>query len=226
MTSGVYSIRNTENDNLYIGSSRDIESRWARHKRLLQSGNHHSRHLQNAWNCYGNDCFEFEIIETCDVDTLIEVEQKYIDDHSPVYNVSPTAGRTAGVVRTKAYRAKQSISQSGKVIPDETRKKISEGMKGKQNSLGTTRDVSQETKEKISQTLMGHSVSKKTRQKIGQKNNGYRHTEEAKRKIGAASVGNKYASRKHTEEEKKRRSESLREHYRRKKEDAERQSGN
>lgn len=206
--SGIYAIVNKINGNKYIGSSQDVYSRWARHVAKLNGNNHHSRHLQNAWNKYGKDGFDFIVVETCDKNHLIEIEQKYIDAENPVYNVSPTAGRVAGIIRSDEYRAKQSKAQKGKIISDETRRKISKGMMGVRNSLGTLRSTSDATKEKIRLKLLGHSVSKETREKLSKKNKGYKHTEEAKQRIGEAALGNKYASRTMSEEEKKMRSEN------------------
>lgn len=94
--SGVYEIRNTVNNKVYIGSSKDIYGRWQEHIYSLQKGNHHSGHLQNAWNKYGQDCFEFNIIEKCDPEDRYNVEQKYIDkiksyDEKFGYNIKKQA---------------------------------------------------------------------------------------------------------------------------------------
>jgi group I intron endonuclease len=187
MTTGIYEIVNKVNGNKYIGSSVNIEERIKRHFRLLVSGKHHSPHLQHAFGAYGENSFCTNVLELCDVDSLIIREQFYIDTQLPEYNVSPTAGRVSGIVRSESYRKKQSVSQSGKVIPKETRVRISAGMRGKKNSLGVKRELSEETKKKISNTLLGHSVSEETRVKISQKT--FRHTEEARRKISAAGMG-------------------------------------
>ena len=218
MTTGIYLISNKENGNRYIGSSVDVEARWKHHAALLNKCIHHSRHLQNAWNLYGADSFEFSVLLICSVDDLIMFEQRFIDVMKPEYNVSPTAGRTAGVIRTEEYRRKQSISQSNKVISPETRQRISDGMRGKRNSLGTSRIISDETKKKISATLSGHEVSENTRKKLSEKNSSYRHTEEARKKISEASKGNKYnLGRVHSEATKEKRSESLRAAWQRRK---------
>lgn len=216
--SGIYAIVNNVNGNRYIGSSENVYKRWGQHVRRLENKNHHSRHLQHAWDKYGADNFHFELLESCDVTSLIEKEQAYLDSERPVYNVSPTAGRTAGVIRSDEYKTKLSKSQSGKVISAETRRKISIGMKGKKNSLGVKRPQSQSTIEKIKNALLGHFVSPETRTKIGSKNKGRKHSEEARRKIGAASVGNKHnLGRVHPEEERKKRAEALRQAWARKK---------
>jgi len=209
---------NKLNGNLYIGSSANIEARIKGHVSRLGLNNHHSKHLQNAWNLYGKDNFIFSIRIVCDEENLLLFEQRFIDYYKPEYNISPTAGRTSGVIRDSEYRKKQSVSQSGKTISKETRRKISDGMKGKKNSLGVHHNVSDETIKKIRSKLIGHPVSDDTRRLISEKNRGYKHTEDAKKKIGLASMGNKYASRKQTEEEKRKRGNALIEYWKRKRE--------
>lgn len=51
--SGVYEIRNTLNNKRYIGSSINIYRRWRDHKRMLNLSVHPNKHLQSAWNKYG-----------------------------------------------------------------------------------------------------------------------------------------------------------------------------
>ena len=79
--SGVYKIQNKIDLKLYIGSSKDIYYRWENHIKLLKRNKHHSPHLQFAWNKYGEENFEFSIIERCSQDELINLEQKYIDKY-------------------------------------------------------------------------------------------------------------------------------------------------
>lgn len=194
MTSGIYCITNKTNGHRYIGSSANMFGRWKRHEKMLQKGTHHSAHLQRAWIKYGADNFKFSVIAVCDEQVLLIYEQMFIDGLHPEYNISPTAQSTTGVIRSEEYRAKQSVAQSGKTLSPETRKKISDGMKGKKNSAGIKRTVSQETRDKIRASLTGHAVSPDTREKIGAKNRNNRHTDEAKRKISQSLIGNKRAS--------------------------------
>lgn len=100
MTQGIYRIRCLITDDLYIGSSINIERRWEEHRYELNGGQWHGNtnsHLQNAWNKHGETCFEFECIDELPDDTsnerLIEVEQWWIDVLRPAYNSNPTAGR-------------------------------------------------------------------------------------------------------------------------------------
>ncbi len=80
MTMGIYKIENKVNGKIYIGSSKNIENRWKKHKYDLRSNNHHSEHMQNAWNKYGKENFIFKIIEEIrDENILIEREQYWIN---------------------------------------------------------------------------------------------------------------------------------------------------
>lgn len=83
--SGIYKITNKINNKPYIGSSNNIERRWRQHISLLNNNKHHSIKLQRAWNKYGQDNFEFEIIEECDVEKLLYLEQFYIDKYKAYF---------------------------------------------------------------------------------------------------------------------------------------------
>lgn len=61
--SGIYAIVNTINNKQYIGSAINIKSRWVDHKKRLRKGNHHCKHLQFAWNKYGESAFSFIVLE-------------------------------------------------------------------------------------------------------------------------------------------------------------------
>lgn len=96
---GVYQIKNKTTGKIYIGSSKDIHRRWKEHISELNRNAHYNRHLQNAWNKYGESDFDFTILEKCSEDAQIEVEQLWIDkthccDKSIGYNLSLTASRS------------------------------------------------------------------------------------------------------------------------------------
>ena len=63
---GIYCIENKINRKKYIGQSVDIYDRWYQHKYELSNNRHHNNHLQNAWNKYGCENFDFYILEECD----------------------------------------------------------------------------------------------------------------------------------------------------------------
>lgn len=63
---GIYKIVNKKNNKVYIGQSVNIKQRWALHKSELRNKYHENIYLQNAWNKYGEDSFDFSVIEECD----------------------------------------------------------------------------------------------------------------------------------------------------------------
>ena len=62
MTAGIYRIRNTVNDMVYIGQSKNLDKRIREHRQDLRRGDHANEHLQNAWNLYGEQSFEFSVV--------------------------------------------------------------------------------------------------------------------------------------------------------------------
>lgn len=77
---GIYKITNLINGKCYIGKSEDIEHRKKVHYKELKNNTHHSKHLQDDYNHYGEENFNFEIMETInDSDLLLISERFYID---------------------------------------------------------------------------------------------------------------------------------------------------
>ncbi len=74
MMPGIYQILYKNSGKRYIGSSKNIFSRWREHKNSFFKNNN-SKYLQNAWNKYGSDSFIFEVIEYCNLDILLQREQ-------------------------------------------------------------------------------------------------------------------------------------------------------
>lgn len=75
---GIYLILNTVNNKVYIGSAVDIKKRWRDHKWHLKENKHHNSHLQLAWNKYGENRFQFSILEECGIENLLLIERNYI----------------------------------------------------------------------------------------------------------------------------------------------------
>lgn len=60
---GVFQIRNTKNEKVFVDSSLNIPGKINRHRFQLIAGSHPSRSLQADWNEYGSEVFEFETLE-------------------------------------------------------------------------------------------------------------------------------------------------------------------
>jgi group I intron endonuclease len=168
--SGVYEIVNTINGHTYIGSSVSIKNRWRGHKSDLRKNKHHSRYLQRAWNKYGSDCFEFNIIERCKKSQLIEREQHYIDTINPSYNMFPYARSPLG--------SKWSIEQ---------RKNFRKARKGKPNPINAKRMRTVEARARVSALHKGKIVSEETRAKISEIQTGRKASDETKAKMRASA---------------------------------------
>lgn len=76
---GVYKIKCSQENIVYIGSSIDINRRWNQHIRALNSNKHYNTSLQLAWDAYGSDSFIFNVLEETSIQNLITREQYYID---------------------------------------------------------------------------------------------------------------------------------------------------
>ena len=75
---GIYYIRNLVNNKMYIGQSEKVLNRIKSHIYQLETNSHHNNYLQNSFNKYGYDSFEFGIITYCDSSVLLDYEIKFI----------------------------------------------------------------------------------------------------------------------------------------------------
>jgi len=168
-TSGIYRMRNTVNQKLYIGSATNLRRRWWEHSSKLQNNYHHSISLQRAWIKYGENAFVFEIVELVLAPFLIEREQYWLDKIKPFghdgYNINITAG-----------------SRLGTEVSQATRKKISDANLGKpSNRLGAK--LTPETKEKLRLANLGNERSEETKRKISETTKGKTYSPETKEKL-------------------------------------------
>ncbi len=183
MVCGVYEIRNIKNDWVYIGSSNNIHSRWDQHRSGLEKGEHHSTTLQRAWNKYGSDSFEFEILEICSLADQFKAEQEWLDDVKPWaaehkgYNEVKIAGKPpCPSTFSDELKYKMGVSFRGKPrgpMPEEQRQKVGD----------SKRDVPLKmTDEEI---RARNSKTWETRRELGKD----KHSEQTKQKISEAKKG-------------------------------------
>lgn len=83
----VYMIINTKNGKRYIGSSKNVRNRLWGHRANLRHNKHYNHLLQDDWNEYGENSFEYSIIEICTIENKFDREQYYVQTLNPEYNI-------------------------------------------------------------------------------------------------------------------------------------------
>lgn len=138
--SGIYKIKCLINGKFYVGSSINLQKRKGTHFGDLKENRHSNKYFQNAWNKYGEDSFEFEVLEECPKTLLIEREQHYLDTLTPWkreigYNIYKDAKSRLGMKCSEESKEKMRQAKLGKKrFPhrEETKEKIGNANSGEQ----------------------------------------------------------------------------------------------
>lgn len=132
-TSGVYAILNKNSGKLYIGSSKDIESRINHHFTCLKASRHRNRYLQRSYN-FNQEDYTWFLVEECKREDRFSREQYWIDYYSVanLYNSNPYVDRppdTTGMKMSEEFRKKCSerskTSFLGKHHTQKTKERLS-----------------------------------------------------------------------------------------------------
>jgi excinuclease UvrABC nuclease subunit len=119
--SGIYRITNSINDDIYIGSSKDLYNRKTTHIYYLLKNKHHSYKLQSFINVYGIESLHFEILILLNKNAdLIKYEKEYIKYYNPFYNIDHTLQEKNNYCFSEAIRNKMSIRFKGRKMPKRT----------------------------------------------------------------------------------------------------------
>lgn len=84
--SGIYYIRNIVTNEYYVGQSMNLNERIRAHFRLLKRNAHTNQKLQESFNEYGSDNFEFEICVYAPLNALNSLEEYYTDKYGAIEN--------------------------------------------------------------------------------------------------------------------------------------------
>lgn len=130
---GIYKIENKVNGKFYIGSACNLGKipsttgfyfRWYGHIKALEYGNHGNQHLQRAWDKYGSENFDFQIVHTCPPEECLQFEQLYLNFLCPHYNICLTAGNMLGYRHTEEAKQRIGSAFRGKKRSEEVKAKI------------------------------------------------------------------------------------------------------
>lgn len=194
--SAIYIIKNNITQDIYVGSTNDFKKRVKTHLRALLKNKHHSIFLQRAFNKYGEKNFVFLLYLECEPDQRLELENRYIKELNPAYNISKNAiAPMDGRKHTEETKQKMSKSSRrisgknhhgyGKKWTQELREKILTSRIGGKRTL--------ETRKKMSDTAKRiNSISRVDRDKIKKKiidqfGNVYASLTEAAKKTGTST---------------------------------------
>lgn len=188
----IYKAENKINGKIYIGKTVGLLcNRKAAHKKGAISYYYNSA-FHNAIRKHGWDNFEWSILcETDSESKLNALEKFYISAYRKMgvcYNMTDGGEGQSGIIISEETRKKLSLSGKGRKHSDEFKRKISERMKGENNPAKR-----EEVKKKISETSKNRIVSEETKQKMRIISSGKKHSEESKRKMSEVAKGRKHS---------------------------------
>lgn len=191
-TSGIYCIRCVPTGKVYVGQASRLRVRWNHHRRRLILGKHRNKPLQNAWNKYGPDAFDFEVLEEVEAERLTEREDHFINlleaahrDHG--FNRCPAAESLLGI-KHGPY-ARERVEAVAAKLRGRPGKPISEERKVWLSALQLGRRHTAETREKCRAAKLGKKQSPEAIAKSAASRCGMKPTPETRAKISAAQKG-------------------------------------
>ena len=184
--SGIYIITNISNNKRYVGSAVNLRTRYSSHIRDLIRNTHKNILIQNSFNKYKEENFEFGILEFIIMPKnltkeeirkiLLEREQHYIDVLDPEFNICKIAGNTMGTKLSESAKQKIREANTGRETSLETREKLSISSNERYKDPAvieyrrrkqTGKKYSEESKLKMSNAHKGKKLSEETRKKMG-----------------------------------------------------------
>jgi group I intron endonuclease len=181
MINTVYLLRNKINNKIYIGQT------WNSFKDRYENGHGYrgNEHLYSAIKKYGKDNFVYEVLTFCGTQETadyweIEFIKKYNSiDRVVGYNLRD--GGNSGGKLSKETRIKLSIINTGKILSEDTKKKIGVSQIGNKHSLGIK--MSDKNKAAMSAIHKGKPKSETQKQKMREAAIGRVHSEDTKKKM-------------------------------------------
>ena len=213
--SGIYCIENKINGKKYIGQTKNFLQRIGSHKSDLNRHKVRNKHLQDAWDKYGEENFKFYLLQECPKEQLDILEMEIIDEFNTMdrdfgYNILSGGNvppNFLGKKHSDATKLKMSKASKGnkhwlgKKHTEETKLKQSNAGKGKKKSLETCKKISDAKKGKnagINNFWYGKQMFAEVREKLRIANIGRKHTiEEDERRAKSLQGKNKNSNHKY-----------------------------
>ena len=148
---GVYCLENLVNGKSYINGSSDLQQTAIDLARALNNGIHRNKELQKDWKAMGEDCFLFYCLEKADkflTREKVELYRTIMNSYSKGYNTD-------------------SDNVKGFCFTDETRKKISDSLKGRRPvSVNTRGNPNQDSASRIKNRMSQKKRFNSNKEKI------------------------------------------------------------
>lgn len=131
----IYLWHNTKTDTIYIGqTSKTFEHRKRQHINNLRADRHANRHLQRAFNKYGETAFEVDTLEEIDNPAILEDAEYFWINYfrsigAELYNIAPVGKSLRGVKRSDEYKQKVGAKKKQDWQNPEYREKVVSAMK-------------------------------------------------------------------------------------------------
>lgn len=160
----VYLIKNKINDKIYIGKTSNPKNRWTKHLRIASGKRNKEKfYLHKAISKYGEDNFSFDIIESY-------IDQKECAD-SEIFYI--TYLKSLGAELYNLTGGGEGCA--GRVLYEETKKKISESHKGLKHTEETKRKISKINNERFKDPTYKEKITRinqeMAKQRSGENNN-------------------------------------------------------
>lgn len=79
--SGIYIVHNKKNDKAYICASSNVQRAISQLKYMLRNDKCPNNALQEDWNYYGSETFEFKLLEKCFEPDFYPYKKKWIEHY-------------------------------------------------------------------------------------------------------------------------------------------------
>lgn len=164
----IYTITNTVNGKVYVGSSVDMKARINRHFNHLRKGIHYNGKLQRAFSKHGEQAFVVGVVDECFVSERGAVESEWIERFDSArrgYNICPIGMSVLGAKQSPEHVARRMASKKGYKHSDETRAKLSAVAKSRS---GAAHLHTPEVRAKVGLKLVGRPLSDEHKKKLSQ----------------------------------------------------------
>lgn len=177
----------------YVGGAyKDFEGRRVEHLRALRIGRHFNKHLQRAWDKYGEASFEFEILGRCSPDEVKELEQYWLDGLQAYrsdcgYNICPNAESRLGATYEMSETHKANLAASCR----RRLESLTDAQRAERSRKAKEHGQSPAMRAKVSAARKGKKLSAEHVEKVASQKRGKPRNPEAVRKTAEALRGRK-----------------------------------